>query len=74
MAIDHRVFQYPDGHEERDEIESDEHYGVGQTVNRGGIRWKAAEGGSLPDPQHVQLIFGPDDGDGHEKAARRRQS
>lgn len=58
MATIHRVFKYPSGYEERDEVETDEPYEVGTTCERDGIRWKAVSGGPLPaDQQHVELIF-----------------
>jgi hypothetical protein len=63
VATVHRVFHFPDGHVERDEIESEEHYGVGQTEERGGIRFVAREGRAFVegDPNQVELDFFPDD-------------
>ena len=65
MAIIHRVFHFPDGHIERDTITREEHYGVGQAEERGGVRFAAKEGRAFvdDDPNQIELHFSPEESD-----------
>jgi hypothetical protein len=63
MGVIERIFRYPDGHEEREpSFETHESYGVGETLERDGIRWKAIEGRAMVggDPNQVEVVFVPE--------------
>jgi hypothetical protein len=63
VPIVHRVFHFPDGRVERDTIAPNEHYGIGQTEERGGVRFFAREGHAFvdDDPNQVELHFFPEE-------------
>ena len=66
MAIVYPVFRYPDGREEPAEPfdGGPEHYGLGETCEHDGIRWKAVESrtpDAIDDPNRVEIIFVPND-------------
>lgn len=63
MAIITPVFRYPDGREEPGPtFETFEHFGIGQTVEHDGIRWKAVEPRPVEDdPNRFTIVFDPDE-------------
>ena len=64
MPVVRRIFRYPDGHDEQDRFDSGrESYGLGETTERDGFRWKGVQGRSLFGEAGLEseIVFVPED-------------
>lgn len=63
MATFLPIIRYPDGREVPGQaFSTDEHFGIGQTVEHDGRRWRAVDSRQIgDDPNRFAVIFDPDE-------------